>query len=348
MEQVIPYNVLNQRKALSHLIFLMFSLLITVLFPMVGKFNEKIFSPGLFVMLFIQLEVFVFLGNRLFASVDFDRSPGEVTRVVIVRFLIFLAGCLFASMVIFILLKYAGFWSRDEDLSGIIYNFFHYEIRGWFKSTVTGLTIGAIIFIFLLWQSSLRREQKLREENLIFQNETLKSQVNPHFLFNSLNTISALIKSQPETAEKFINDLSAVYRYILENSQKDRVPLQTEIDFITGYFDLHRIRDDGKIKLTINADNAGKFGILPVSLQIIIENAIKHNMATRENPLMIHIGIEDQYIVVSNNLQKKATQLKSTGLGLKNLSERVKLSTGKVLVIEETASVFTVKIPLLS
>ena len=96
--------------------------------------------------------------------------------------------------------------------------------------------MGAIIFIVLLWQASLKREQKLREEKLIFQNETLKNQVNPHFLFNSLNTLSALVSTQPEVAEEFIHRLSSIYRYILENSSRDRVTLDVELSFIRDYF----------------------------------------------------------------------------------------------------------------
>jgi LytS/YehU family sensor histidine kinase len=209
------------------------------------------------------------------------------------------------------------------------------------------LIFGAVIFVVLLWQTSLRREYKLREENLVFQNETLKSQVNPHFLFNSLNTVSSLIQSNPQKAEEFINNLSSVYRYILENGQKDKVHLHSELELINRYFDLHRVRDEEKMVLSIDYSGVDDYWILPVSLQILLENAIKHNIASRENPLRISVGFEGQYIVVINNLQKKASQLKSTGIGLKNLAERVRLITGKDLIKEETADSFVVKIPLL-
>ena len=253
-----------------------------------------------------------------------------------------------ASLIIFMALLYLLYWRNGEDLSKVPYNFFHDEFAGWFKSTVTGLSIGAIIFIFLLWQTALRREQKLREENLIFQNETLKNQVNPHFLFNSLNTLSSLVNTQPELAEKFISRLSSIYRYILENSSKDKVGLEAELSFIRDYFFLHQIRDEGKIELEVNIYETKNFEILPVSLQILVENAIKHNKATREDPLMISVFIDEHRIVVKNNLQRMATQIRSTGIGLKNLAERVKLITGRDLVIEETNDYFTVKVPLLS
>jgi hypothetical protein len=348
MKSLSFYNILNQRKPVSHIVFLLFSLVATVISVLTGKSNGFAgLSIGLFIMLFFQLEVFIYLGNRLFADFNFDRSPAEITRIMLFRFSIFLAGCLLTSMILFILLQYVGLLINGEDLSHVISDFVHFGVKAWFKSTIKGLSVGAIIFIILLWQSSLKREQKLREEKLIFQNETLKNQVNPHFLFNSLNTLSSLIATQPGTAEEFTHRLSSIYRYILENSSRDRVPLKVELAFIKDYFFLHQIRDDGKIQLEINVDENERFEILPVSLQILVENSIKHNKATRESPLKISIYRENVHIVVKNNLQKMGAKFKSTEIGLKNLAQRVSLLTGKVLIIEETSNDFIVKIPLL-
>jgi two-component system, LytTR family, sensor kinase len=342
------YEILDLRKLLSHLLILFFSIIVTLITSATGKDSgTSYFLPGIFVMLFAQLEAFIFLGHKLFANLNFNRSPHEITSIVLIRFVIFLAACLFISMILFVLLQYMGLSIAGEDISKVLYDFIHNGFGPWFRSTIKGLTIGAIIFIVLLWQTSLRREQKLREENLIFQNETLKSQVNPHFLFNSLNTVSSLIQTHPEKAEQFINNLSSVYRYVLENGQKDKVPLQSELDLVNRYFDLHRVRDEEKIVLSIDYTGADNYQILPVSLQILIENAIKHNSATRENPLKISISFEGAYVLVSNSLQKKATEFKSTGIGLRNLTERVRLVTGKELIIEKTNDFFTIKIPLL-
>ena len=342
------YNFLNLRKPVSHIAYFVFSLLVTIFIALTGKIDaSRSFSFGIFFMLFTQLEVFIYLGSRLFGDLDFDKSPGEITRIILFRFLFFLAGCMLISLILFVLMQYVGFWINGEDLSKVFYNFIHFDLRSWFKSTITGLSAGAVIFIVLLWQASLRREQKLREEKLIFQNETLKTQVNPHFLFNSLNTLSALIVAQPLVAEEFIHRLSAIYRYILENSSKDMVSLSVELAFIRDYFYLHRIRDNGKIQMEVNIGDTGKYKILPVSLQILVENAVKHNMATRESPLKILIYIENDHVIVMNNLQKMALQLESTRIGLKNLAQRVSLLTGEVLIIEETATDFIVKIPLI-
>lgn len=348
MKTLALSDLFNQRKPLSHISFLIFSLLAGLVVKLAGgkTFNSTYDTISIFVMIFVQIEVFIYVGNKLFGRLNFDKSPGEITRIVLFRFMIFIATCLLVSMILYILLKFVLCFMTGGDFLKVIPDFFRIELHDWFNSTIKGLTLGAVIFIVLLWQTSLRREQKLREENLVFQNETLKSQVNPHFLFNSLNTVSSLIATNPEKAEQFINNLSSVYRYILENGQKDRVPVQAELDLANKYFDLHRVRDEEKIVLSIDYSDADNYQILPVSLQILIENAIKHNSATRENPLMISVCFENQYIVVKNNLQRKATQLKSTGIGLKNLAERVRLISGKELIIEENDNFFIAKIPL--
>ncbi|TAL74320.1 MAG: hypothetical protein EPN88_03920 [Bacteroidetes bacterium] len=348
MKKLSLFDFFDQRKPVAHIAIIIFSLIVVVIVTLTGKYPDlPPYSFNLFIMLLAQLEVFIYLGHRLFTRVNFDKSPGEITRTVFVRFLLFLAGCLGAAMIIFILLQYTTLLIDGEDVSYVTYNFIHFGFTEWFKSTISGLSVGAVIFIVLLWQTSLKREQKLREEKLIFQNETLKNQVNPHFLFNSLNTLSSLIITHPDVAERFIIRLSSIYRYILENSQKDRVSLQNELAFISEYHDLHKVRDEEKILLNINAPNAEKYNILPVSLQILVENAIKHNMATRERPLDLSIYIEEDNVVVKNNLQKMADKLKSTKIGLKNLAERVRLITGRDLIIEETNNYFIVKVPLI-
>ena len=348
MKKLTLFDFFDQRRIISHISFVTFSIFVALIMRIFAR--EQYSSSDLiaiFVMVYLQMEVFIYFGNILFGKLNFNQSPGEITRIVLFRFMIFIAACLLISMILYIMLKIALSFLTGESTASVIPDFFRMEIADWFQSTIKGLMFGAVIFVVLLWQTSLRREQKLMEENLIFQNETLKSQVNPHFLFNSLNTVSSLIHSDPEKADRFINNLSSVYRYILENSQKDRIPLQSEIELINRYFDLHRVRDEEKMVLSIDYSDAEIYQILPVSLQILLENAIKHNIATRDNPLKISIYFEDQYIVVKNNLQKKATQMKSTGIGLRNLAERIRLISGKDLIIEETTDSFIVKLPLL-
>jgi hypothetical protein len=349
MKRVTLENVLDQRRVSTHLIFLLFSLAFIVLIITVRAdfqaWDKYLVS---LIMIFLQLELFVFLGIKIFRGFNPVSTPKVVTRLILSRFLLFYLACFTGAFILMMAMQYFVSLLRFQDVSRVFSNFIQFEFWGWFKTTAAGLSVGALLFVFFLWQDALRREQKLREEKLIFQHETLKSQVNPHFLFNSLNTISSLIQTKPETADQFVKNLSSVYRYILENGQKDKVPLQSELDFITGYFDLHKIRDEEKILLAVEAPDAEKYKVLPVSLQILLENAIKHNIASRTNQLRINIYIEDQSIVVKNNLQLKASQLLSTGTGLKNLAERVRLISGRELIIEETNDYFVVKLPLLT
>lgn len=217
------------------------------------------------------------------------------------------------------------------------------------KISAIGILFSLPFFLFQKWVEALKKEFKLKEQNLIFQNETLKNQVNPHFLFNSLNTLSSLVNTEVALAGQFIARLSVIYRYILDNSSKLKVPLKDEIEFIKDYFYLHQIRNEGKIKLHIDIDNDRySYKIIPISLQLLIENAIKHNMATQGKPLMITIYIEEQNIVVKNNIQKMATQIVSTKIGLKNLNERVRLVTGKEITVAEFEGNFLVKVPLIA
>lgn len=348
MKPPILEDFVNQKKVISHISFFSLAFLIAVVMRSIeGSTGSPYYVPSVLFMIFLQIEVFIYVGHLLFARLNYDRNPGLITRIVIFRFLVFILACLIASMILFVLLTFVISALTGGDPSVIIPGFFNNEIGPWFRSTIKGLILGAVIFVFLLWQTSLRREQKLRELNLVFQNETLKSQVNPHFLFNSLNTVSSLIQTDPAKAEQFIHNLSSVYRFLIENWQKDKIPLRSELDLVNSYYELYRVRDVDKIALEIEYSDISDYKILPVSLQILLENAIKHNTATRENPLRISISIDNQHIVVRNNLQKKATQLKSTGIGLKNLAERVKLVSGKELIIEETSEFFTVKLPLM-
>jgi sensor histidine kinase YesM len=341
-------NILDQRKIQAHIAIILFTfLIILIIVVLKSDYNSIKNYLDACILIFVQVEIFIFMASKIFREMRPGITSKEFTRIILTRWSIFYFACFIIAFAVIVFFMYAKQIMTGGSTAGLISNFFHFQFRSWLKSTASGLSAGTIVFLIIQWQDALKREQKLREQNLIFQNETLKTQINPHFLFNSLNTLSALISTRPKTADWFIGRLSSIYRYILENGQKDKVSLKSEMDFISDYFELHKIRDEGKIILEIDTHNADNFMILPVSLQILVENAIKHNMATRENPLKISIYVEDQLIVVKNNLQKMPTQFKSTMIGLKNLGERLRLNTGKEMIIEETNNNFIVKLPLL-
>ena len=188
----------------------------------------------------------------------------------------------------------------------------------------------------------------LQKENLQSQFDILKQQVNPHFLFNSLNVLTSLIKLEPDLAEKFSEQLSKVYRYVLENKDNELVDLHTELNFLDAYIFLLNIRFVDKLKVTINIpENRRGDLIIPMAMQLLIENAIKHNTMSKSEPLHINIFIDKNNMLnIVNNLQERPSQLVSTGVGLKNIQNRYLLLNNTQPVFEKTETHFIAKVPL--
>ena len=303
-----------------------------------------------FLVVFTSIEIIFSLSKKIFEyKADYARkgiTQKEITRIYLFRLVYFYIIALTVIILVFTLFLIVNQLMHGYGFPYLAWIF--HEVKDSVKVAAIGLLVSLPVFFFVPWQESMKREFDLREQFLIFQNETLKSQVNPHFLFNSLNTLSSLVSTETDIANRFIGKLAMIYRYILDNSSKVKVPLKDELAFIEDYFYLHKIRSEGKIMLHFDAKDVPNYEILPVSLQLLIENAIKHNMATLEKPLKIDIYIEGDNIVVKNNLQKLATQVVSTKIGLKNLGERIRLVTGKEINIEETSDEFIVKVPLIS
>lgn len=190
---------------------------------------------------------------------------------------------------------------------------------------------------------------KVQKENLQSQFEVLKQQVNPHFLFNSLNVLTSLIKIDPDLAESFTERLSKVYRYVLENKERDVVSLSTELEFLNAYLFLLEIRFMHKIAIEINIDKSYyDFQILPIAIQLLIENAIKHNTFSKIKPLKIEIFVDNQQrLNIINNLNIRETKFDSTGVGLKNISRRYALVTDQSPEFTKTENQFIARLPLL-
>jgi PAS domain S-box-containing protein len=188
----------------------------------------------------------------------------------------------------------------------------------------------------------------LQKENLQSQFDVLKQQVNPHFLFNSLNVLTSLIKLEPDLAEKFSEQLSKVYRYVLENKDNELVDLNTELNFLDAYIFLLNIRFVDKLRVNINISTDRRSDrIIPLAMQLLIENAIKHNIMSKSEPLSIDVFIdEDNFLNIINNLQERPSQLVSTGVGLKNIQNRYLLLNNTEPVFEKTESHFIAKVPL--
>lgn len=180
--------------------------------------------------------------------------------------------------------------------------------------------------------------------------DALKNQLDPHFLFNSLNVLSALIDEDTEKAQDFTIGLSKVYRYVLDQKNKDLVSLNGEIKFAETYLNLLKMRFEDSLEVEISEDaKTKKAKIIPLSLQLLIENAVKHNKVSEQFPLKIKIYVEDKYMVIENNLQPKTDSRKQNrnGIGLENIQSRYKLFTNQNCEIIKNEKTFTVKLPLL-
>lgn len=179
--------------------------------------------------------------------------------------------------------------------------------------------------------------------------ETLKSQIDPHFLFNSLNVLSALIAENPEKAEDFTAKLSKIYRYVLEQKEKNLVLLSDELAFAKQYLELLQMRFENALVFSFPKDKAlDKYKIAPLSLQILLENAVKHNVASKNSPLEINIKIKQGSLLISNNLNPKKLLQKSSKKGLQNIIDRYALLTIKKVHIDKTNKHFIVRLPLLT
>jgi two-component system LytT family sensor kinase len=193
--------------------------------------------------------------------------------------------------------------------------------------------------------------QQLMKENAVAQLEALKNQVSPHFLFNSLSILSSLVHVDANLSEKFIDQLSKAYRYILEQKENETVSLKTELEFLNAYAFLLKIRFENKfdVNLSITDQEAEQYRIAPLTLQILIENCVKHNRMSEKEPLIVTILIEDEYLVVTNPIRPRAEieRIASTRIGLANIKNRYQLLTSHLVQIEKDAKIFKVKIPLL-
>jgi two-component system LytT family sensor kinase len=199
------------------------------------------------------------------------------------------------------------------------------------------------------WGNSFTEMQELKRLNLQIQIDSLKSQLNPHFLFNSLNTLSSLVMSDQVNAAKFIDEMSTTYRYLLQNNEKDLITLMDELKFITAFFHLLKTRYAEAIRMETDVNAIYlSYCLPPLTLQLLVENAVKHNVVSLNRPLTIKIYTNKfQQLVVENNVQKKTTTVKSNKIGLTNIFSKYILLNQPPLIINHTESIFQVILPLM-
>ena len=202
---------------------------------------------------------------------------------------------------------------------------------------------------FEKWRALVDEAEQLKKENLQSQLEGLKGQVNPHFLFNSLNSLSSLISDEPEKAEKFLDELSKVYRYLLRTNEDGLTTLDTEMQFIYSYFHLLKTRYGDGLNMEVKIDERYLVYLIPpLTLQILIENAVKHNMILKDQPLRILIMTTNSgKLLVSNNLQRKDRMVSSNRVGLINIVNKYRLMKQEEISVRDDGKEFAVAVPLI-
>lgn len=249
-----------------------------------------------------------------------------------------------AFLIVHIVLSYLVF---DSSLSNSL-KWLGFE---WFRNVLVisgsiALVLHTVGF-FKSWKESQIEAEKLRAEMKTYQYDALRNQINPHFLFNSFNVLSELVYEDQELAVKFIRQMSDIYRYVLDSKDLELVSLQEEIDFIQKFGFLLQTRFENNLEIDIQVEAGKDDLIVPMALQLLLENAVKHNEVSTEFPLKVEIHRSGDAILVKNNLKKKSNPESSTKTGLQNIIKRYKYLSEKEIRVEETKESFIVEIPIL-
>ena len=248
---------------------------------------------------------------------------------------------LFYSIIRLFLLVYTWLIGNEPTTSEIGYIYLGYIIV-----FVLLFFVAKMLHYQVVHKHNLIEKEALKRHSLESELMALKNQVNPHFLFNSLNSLSSLVRDN-EDATKFIDELSLMYRYILQSREEDLVSLEQELNFLKNYMYLIKTRYRNRVEIEIAIDTKWLKHTIPVlSLQLLVENAVKHNEISKENPLLIKVYIEDNHIVVENEMRPRKTLVKSTGQGLNNIDKRYLILKRNNIIIDQYENKFKVKLPL--
>ncbi len=314
------------------------------------RFQRPPFFTGTIFLSTLIITTAIWLGDRFIMIWARGRYPEfeQVKKRLLIQSLVMLVYTLLVTNVLgYLLHDYC--LPQDYALTGhtmqdVIINSNNAAIF----SSLTLVAIYESIYFMNELRGSIEERELLKRESLQAQLHALKTQVNPHFLFNNLNTLTSVIPENPKQAVDFVQQLSKVYRHILEVKDERMIPLKDELDVLKAYAFLLKTRFGNNLTIDIDvADEKMKKKIVPLSLQLLMENAIKHNIVSSEKPLKIDVYAVNGELVVSNNLQKKNQVFESTGIGLDNIRNRYKLLSDKIVRVTETDTNFTVSIPLI-
>ena len=314
-----------------------------------GGFDFKTTNDFLIDFGFYQLYSFV-LGYTNMAFFYYMERRQWKKRDTIKRIIVGIVGALIITLVgIFLLRAFISVIIFDTKWDSFISreSWKGYSFGLWI--TLTIISVFHVIFFYNRYQKNKIKEQKVIAGTASAKFDALKNQLDPHFLFNSLNVLTSLIEENPKNAQKFTTSLSKVYRYVLEQKNKDLITVDEELNFARTYMSLLKMRFEDSIIFEIpdHASNP-ESKVVPLSLQLLLENAVKHNMVTSSKPLHIKIYESGGMLIVENNLQPKQIVKKSSGVGLENIKQRYELLSNKTVSINQQASSFAVAIPMLT
>ena len=308
---------------------------------LVKAMNPQHFHIGRFLFFTTASFIIVFLiliYNRKVLSYSYKNKYNELTLIIL--------GTLIITSVFSIGFVYtrAALSPQHPDQE------FMYKIMR--DSLVRDLTMAVVVLLVVqllraqYYQKKIAVENEaLRTENILTRFEALKSQLDPHFLFNSLNTLQSLITLDTEKAENYLQQLSSVLRYTLQN--KEVISLEEELKCVHAYCEMMQIRYGENLKFEFKIDEKyNEYCVLPLSLQSLIENSVKHNVISSKQPLTVTLATADDSVSVSNPIQAKTQPEESNGIGLVNLTERYRLKWNKEVEITNDGSTFSVKLPL--
>lgn len=309
------------------------------------QFNEQLVSNFGYTMLY---GMSIYLGNAaLFIYLDqiFSSDRFAKKRVIVG----FLSSFLISVGIIFLLRFLEDVIIEQKT----IFQFLSHErVANYLVSIIITFIVTLAFHAFYFYKAY--QENKVKEQKIIAgtasaQFESLKNQIDPHFLFNSLNVLSSLIEENPDAAQKFTTSLSKVYRYVLEQKDKELVSIEEELDFAKTYMNLLKMRFENSITFELPSTFENEEAkVVPLSLQLLLENCIKHNIVSEQKPLHIKIYIEENWLVVENNLQKKEILTDRKGVGLQNIVNRYAILTKRKVLVEENKDAFKIYLPILT
>ena len=238
-------------------------------------------------------------------------------------------------------------WVNTRQFVWDLDSFLQFSIPAVLITVFISLALTARTFLFS-WRKLAVQHEKLKTEAITSRFSALKNQVNPHFLFNSLNVLSNLVHKDPNQATEFIHKLAEVYRFVLDSQQKETVPLADEIAFVSSFIYLQKMRFGKHLEIHLDLPDESEIVVPPLSIQMLIENAIKHNEISKKHPLTIHVRKEGDFILVENNVQvKELAAERKNGIGLDNIRARYRFLTDREVSIVKNLKHFKVYLPIL-